>query len=125
MLPCQNFYKHFLSAGDPFHFLLLCLLSLNFLSLYLNTVLYLYYFTLSTSEQKLLNKLQLKGLEDYKLATANASMNADLSMEERSLDFVHGMAALSVESGEAGPAKQQSTTTGDKIEKQTTANREV
>ncbi|CAB3243440.1 unnamed protein product [Arctia plantaginis] len=67
---------------------------------------------------------ELKGLEDYKLATANASMSADLSMEERSFDILHGMAAMSVESGEAGPAKQQSTTPGDKIEKQTTTSRE-
>lgn len=62
-----------------------------------------------------------KGLEDYKLATANASMNADFSMEERSAEVQHGIAAMSLESSEAGPTKQQATNTAVKVEKSSTA----
>ncbi|KAJ0179851.1 hypothetical protein K1T71_004442 [Dendrolimus kikuchii] len=42
-----------------------------------------------------------KGLEDYKLATANASMNADFSMEDRANEVHGAMAAMSLECGDA------------------------
>ncbi|XP_075970651.1 constitutive coactivator of PPAR-gamma-like protein 1 homolog isoform X2 [Anticarsia gemmatalis] len=58
-----------------------------------------------------------KGLEDYKLATANASMNADFSMEERTTEIHQGFAAISLDSGEAGPVKQQSINPADKTDK--------
>lgn len=51
-------------------------------------------------------KLQQKGLEDYKLATANASMNADFSMEEGHNDIRHGIAAINLEAGDASAPKQ-------------------
>ncbi|XP_045765147.1 constitutive coactivator of PPAR-gamma-like protein 1 isoform X2 [Maniola jurtina] len=38
-----------------------------------------------------------KGLEDYKLATANASINADFSMEERCHDLSSGVAAMALD----------------------------
>ncbi|XP_072940583.1 constitutive coactivator of PPAR-gamma-like protein 1 homolog isoform X2 [Epargyreus clarus] len=57
-----------------------------------------------------------KGLEDYKLATANASINADFSMEEQSHDMSHSLAAMSLDGGDT--AKQPSKTS-DKIEKTT------
>lgn len=57
-----------------------------------------------------LNKLQQKGLEDYKLATANASMNADFGMEEKGYDINHGLAAMSLDAADAEkshiPAKE-------------------
>lgn len=69
--------------------------------------------------------MQQKGLEDYKLATANASINADFSMEERAVEVQHGVAAMSLDSGDAGPAKQQSFTTADKNEKPQITVKEV
>ncbi|XP_032511421.2 constitutive coactivator of PPAR-gamma-like protein 1 isoform X2 [Danaus plexippus] len=42
-----------------------------------------------------------KGLEDYKLATANASINADFSMEDHCHELVQGVAAASLEGGDA------------------------
>ncbi|XP_037299637.1 constitutive coactivator of PPAR-gamma-like protein 1 isoform X2 [Manduca sexta] len=50
-----------------------------------------------------------KGLEDYKLATANASMNADFSIEDTSQDVHHAMAAMSLEAGEPGVPQPQPT----------------
>ncbi|CAH0627072.1 unnamed protein product [Chrysodeixis includens] len=58
-----------------------------------------------------------KGLDDYKLATANASINADFSMEERAVEIQHGVAAISLDSGDAGAAKQQAISPADKNEK--------
>lgn len=46
-------------------------------------------------------------MEDYKLATANSSMNADFYMEDRTVDLHHGLAAMSLESGDAPAPKQQ------------------
>lgn len=48
-----------------------------------------------------------KGLEDYKLATANASMSADFSMEKQTNDLHHGFASLSLEAGVMSSTKQQ------------------
>lgn len=67
------------------------------------------------------NELQQKGLEDYKLATANASINADFSMEDRSQDVSHGMAAMSLEAGEAPAAKPQPAAATNENKKQTAA----
>ncbi|CAH1644349.1 unnamed protein product [Spodoptera littoralis] len=66
-----------------------------------------------------------KGLDDYKLATANASINADFSMEERPSDIQHGLAAISLDSGDAGAAKQQTINPADKNEKPQSAPKEV
>ncbi|XP_045534436.1 constitutive coactivator of PPAR-gamma-like protein 1 isoform X1 [Papilio machaon] len=52
-----------------------------------------------------------KGLEDYKLATANASINADFSMEE-SNDLSHGIGTMTLD-GE-GISKQQAAKPGDR-----------
>ncbi|XP_022122884.1 constitutive coactivator of PPAR-gamma-like protein 1 homolog isoform X2 [Pieris rapae] len=41
-----------------------------------------------------------KGLEDYKLATVNASMNADFSLEEHCHELSHGVAAMSLETAD-------------------------
>ncbi|XP_053602240.1 constitutive coactivator of PPAR-gamma-like protein 1 isoform X3 [Plodia interpunctella] len=57
-----------------------------------------------------------KGLEDYKLATANASMNADFNMEEQSCELQHAVAALSLESGDATSNMQSKS--ANKIDKQ-------
>uniref|UniRef100_A0A2A4JEZ2 Constitutive coactivator of PPAR-gamma-like protein 1 n=1 Tax=Heliothis virescens TaxID=7102 RepID=A0A2A4JEZ2_HELVI len=65
-----------------------------------------------------------KGLDDYKLATANASINADFSMEERSTEIQHGLAAVSLDSGDASAAKQQLVNPADKNEKPQTAPKE-
>ncbi|XP_039749052.1 constitutive coactivator of PPAR-gamma-like protein 1 [Pararge aegeria] len=46
-----------------------------------------------------------KGLEDYKLATANASINADFSMEDHCHDLSHDVAAMSLDGGDAAPIK--------------------
>ncbi|XP_063361362.1 constitutive coactivator of PPAR-gamma-like protein 1 [Cydia amplana] len=46
-----------------------------------------------------------KGLDDYKLATANASMNADFSTEERTTEVGRALASMSLEGGDAGPKK--------------------
>lgn len=67
------------------------------------------------------NVLQQKGLEDYKLATANASMNADYS-EERSLELGHAIANISLEGGDAA-AKPPATSEDPK--KQQPAAKEV
>ncbi|KAJ2947040.1 hypothetical protein O0L34_g16385 [Tuta absoluta] len=51
-----------------------------------------------------------KGLEDYKLATANASMNADFSDEKAASELSHSVAAMSLEGGDQPaqpPAKPQ------------------
>lgn len=67
-----------------------------------------------------LNELQQKGLEDYKLATANASLNADLSLEDRSQDLKHALGDLTLESADqpaaaaADTAKPQSAKTNGK-----------
>lgn len=68
------------------------------------------------------NRLQQKGLEDYKLATANASMNADFNTEEAASEVHHGMASMSLEAGDAGPVGQQPQKPNDK---QAPANKEV
>lgn len=52
-------------------------------------------------------------------------MNADFNMEERATDIHQGFAAMSLDSGEAGPAKQQSAIPADKNEKQQTTAKEV
>lgn len=65
------------------------------------------------------NKLQLKGLEDYKLATANASMNADFSIEDHCHELSHSVAGLSLDSGDAASLKQPSAKPCDKKEKST------
>nr|XP_049703289.1 constitutive coactivator of PPAR-gamma-like protein 1 isoform X1 [Helicoverpa armigera]XP_049703290.1 constitutive coactivator of PPAR-gamma-like protein 1 isoform X1 [Helicoverpa armigera] len=65
-----------------------------------------------------------KGLDDYKLATANASINADFSMEERSTEIQHGLAAVSLDSGDASAAKQQLVNPADKNEKPQSATKE-
>lgn len=57
-----------------------------------------------TSNLEKIGKSQQKGLEDYKLATANASMNADFSMEERANDVHSAMAAMSLDCGDADHA---------------------
>lgn len=79
------------------------------------------YFTFSPLTQKHLDSsklLQQKGLEDYKLATANASMNADFGMEGRSVDIHHGIAALSLDSGDAPSlAPKQQVSPVDKSDK--------
>lgn len=67
------------------------------------------------------NVLQQKGLEDYKLATANASMNADFS-EERVVDLNHAIANISLEGGDV--AKPQAGATEDN-KKQQPAVKEV
>lgn len=65
-----------------------------------------------------LNELQQKGLEDYKLATANASMNADFSLEEHCHELSHGVAAMTLETGDGESIKpQQAGKPTDKIEK--------
>ncbi|KAM3962412.1 LOW QUALITY PROTEIN: constitutive coactivator of PPAR-gamma-like protein 1 homolog [Aphomia sociella] len=66
-----------------------------------------------------------KGLEDYKLATANASMNADFSVADQTMDVNQSLAALSLDSSDATissqpPIKQQNTT-----EKQQPSTKEV
>ncbi|KAJ8731999.1 hypothetical protein PYW08_014729 [Mythimna loreyi] len=65
-----------------------------------------------------------KGLDDYKLATANASINADFSMEERPNEIQHGFAAMSLDAGDAGAAKQQTVNAADKNEKPQSAPKE-
>ncbi|XP_041976736.1 constitutive coactivator of PPAR-gamma-like protein 1 isoform X2 [Aricia agestis] len=50
-----------------------------------------------------------KGLEDYKLATANASMNADFSIEEHCHELSHGVAAMTLEGADSDTQKQQAT----------------
>lgn len=62
------------------------------------------------------NVLQQKGLEDYKLATANASMNADFS-EERVADLNHAIANISLEGGDV-VAKPQAAATEDNKKQQ-------
>ncbi|XP_026328591.1 constitutive coactivator of PPAR-gamma-like protein 1 [Hyposmocoma kahamanoa] len=57
-----------------------------------------------------------KGLEDYKLATANASMNADFS-EERVVDLNHAIANISLEGGDV-TAKPQAGATEDNKKQQ-------
>lgn len=64
-------------------------------------------------------------MEDYKLATANASISADFSMEERPTEIQHGLAAVSLDSGDAGAAKQQSVNPAQKNEKPQTTAKEV
>ncbi|XP_059060222.1 constitutive coactivator of PPAR-gamma-like protein 1 [Achroia grisella] len=60
-----------------------------------------------------------KGLEDYKLATANASINADFSIEDQNVDVNHGLAALSLDGGDANTATtQQPEKQANKTEKQ-------
>ncbi|XP_063379164.1 constitutive coactivator of PPAR-gamma-like protein 1 [Cydia fagiglandana] len=46
-----------------------------------------------------------KGLDDYKLATANASMNADFSTEERTMEVGQALASMSLEGGDAEQKK--------------------
>ncbi|XP_045446180.1 constitutive coactivator of PPAR-gamma-like protein 1 [Melitaea cinxia] len=62
---------------------------------------------------------ELKGLEDYKLATANASMNADFSIEDHCHELSHSVAGLSLDSGDAASLKQPSAKPCDKKEKST------
>lgn len=59
--------------------------------------------------------LQQKGLEDYKLATVNASINADFSLEEHCHELSHGVAAMTLEAGD-GHTKQGNGTT-EKVDK--------
>lgn len=59
------------------------------------------------TEHDKIQNLQQKGLEDYKLATANASMSADFSMEKQTNDLHHGFASLSLEAGVMSSTKQQ------------------
>lgn len=65
------------------------------------------------------NKLQQKGLEDYKLATANASMNADFGIEDHCHELSHSVAGLSLDSGDAASLKQPPAKPSDKKEKST------
>ncbi|XP_045493692.1 constitutive coactivator of PPAR-gamma-like protein 1 [Colias croceus] len=58
-----------------------------------------------------------KGLEDYKLATANASMNADYSLEEHCHELSHGVAAMTLEADGEPTKPQPVEKTHDKIEK--------
>ncbi|XP_052753605.1 constitutive coactivator of PPAR-gamma-like protein 1 isoform X2 [Galleria mellonella] len=68
-----------------------------------------------------------KGLEDYKLATANASINADFSIEEQSIDVNHGLAALSLDGGDTSTttAIQQPSKQASKTEKQQSSTKEI
>lgn len=59
------------------------------------------------------------------MATANASISADFSMEERPTEIQQGFAAVSLDSGDAGAAKQQTVSPADKNEKPQTAPKEV
>ncbi|VVC89410.1 unnamed protein product [Leptidea sinapis] len=52
-----------------------------------------------------------KGLEDYKLATANASMNADFSIEDHCHELTHGVTAMSLQSGDEEMLRPQSKPT--------------
>lgn len=63
-------------------------------------------------------------MEDYKLATANASMNADFYMEERTQDMSQSMANMSLEAGDASAVKPQVAAT-DETKKQLPAAKEV
>ncbi|XP_068630770.1 constitutive coactivator of PPAR-gamma-like protein 1 homolog isoform X2 [Battus philenor] len=66
-----------------------------------------------------------KGLEDYKLATANASIHADFSMEEGTNDMVHGIASMTLEGGDGGSAKQhQAGKVGEHNEREHAAAKE-
>ncbi|RVE47107.1 hypothetical protein evm_008291 [Chilo suppressalis] len=67
---------------------------------------------------------ELKGLEDYKLATANASMNADFSMEDRATEVHHGLANLSLDGGDAVNFSQQPSKPVDKNDKPQTSTKE-
>lgn len=71
--------------------------------------------------------LQQKGLQDYKLATANASMNADFGMEEQKVDINHGIAAMSLDSGDAPPPPppKQQVSPVDRSGKQQSSSKEV
>lgn len=64
-------------------------------------------------------------MDDYKLATANASINADFSMEEKPSEIQQGLAAVSLDSGDAGAANQQTVQSADKNEKPQPAPKEV
>ncbi|KAL4706497.1 hypothetical protein ACJJTC_015695 [Scirpophaga incertulas] len=64
-----------------------------------------------------------KGLEDYKLATANASMNADFRMEDMTSEIHHGMAGITLENSEPTNTSQQ-TTKNAETEKQQSASKE-
>ncbi|XP_073951503.1 constitutive coactivator of PPAR-gamma-like protein 1 homolog isoform X2 [Choristoneura fumiferana] len=46
-----------------------------------------------------------KGLDDYKLATANASMNADFCLDDRSIDVSHALSSMTLESADAEQKK--------------------
>ncbi|XP_046960558.1 constitutive coactivator of PPAR-gamma-like protein 1 [Vanessa cardui] len=60
-----------------------------------------------------------KGLEDYKLATANALMNADYGIEEHCHELSHSVAGLSLDGGDAASVKQLPVKPTDKNEKPT------
>ncbi|XP_060800922.1 constitutive coactivator of PPAR-gamma-like protein 1 isoform X3 [Amyelois transitella] len=63
------------------------------------------------------SEYEQKGLEDYKLATVNASMNADFHTEEHGNGLQHGIAALSLESGDASSSTTQAKP-ADRVDKQ-------
>ncbi|CAK1604276.1 unnamed protein product [Parnassius mnemosyne] len=65
-----------------------------------------------------------KGLEDYKLATANASIHADFGMEEGTNDMSHAIASMSLETGDGVPAQQQAAKVGERNEKEPTTSKE-
>lgn len=54
-----------------------------------------------------MHKLQQKGLEDYKLATAHASLNADFGMEDRVTEVKQALGALALDGGDADAAVAQ------------------
>ncbi|XP_028158532.1 constitutive coactivator of PPAR-gamma-like protein 1 isoform X2 [Ostrinia furnacalis] len=65
-----------------------------------------------------------KGLEDYKLATANASMNADFNTEEATSDVHQRMSAMTLDGGDASAAQPSKPAVNDKNDKPAPATKE-
>lgn len=66
---------------------------------------HLFIFTLWALKNLKHTKLQQKGLDDYKLATANASMNADFCLDDRSIDVSHALSSMTLDSADAEQKK--------------------
>ncbi|CAH2075344.1 unnamed protein product, partial [Iphiclides podalirius] len=66
-----------------------------------------------------------KGLDDYKLATANASINADFSMENSTNDMTQAIASMTLEAGDGVNHKQQQASkVGERNEKDHATSKE-
>lgn len=65
-------------------------------------------------------------MDDYKLATANASIHADFSMENSSNDMTQAIASMTLEAGDGVSHKQQQVVkVGERNEKPYATSKEV